>query len=613
MGFRTVALARIAVLAALACLAAAGGAQGAPLETCQGLTATVVGTAGDDVLRGTPGDDVIDAGAGNDVVFGNDGNDTICGGDGDDTLFGGSGNDALDGGAGGDGMVGGTGDDRLVGGDGNDLVAFLDTPGPENANLTTGIATGADGTDTLSGVESLVGTQFDDTLTGDANGNVFAGLGGNDTIDGGAGLDGLTLLFSDAPVSVNLATGTATGEGTDRLISIDGLSGSNFDDTLIGSDGINFIDGGSGSDTISGLGDTDLLLGDSSTAKTPGNDRIDGGAGDDFLEPSPGNDVLDGGPGRLDRLDLALAPAGVKANLATGEVTGYGKATIRNVEGIFGSPFGDTLIGSKGPDILSGGAGDDLLLGGAGDDFLEGGAGTNTFIGGPGTDYCLDGRGRSCELSGVPGSSRTAGGGRVGRNLAATGSELRALEHPLARRPAVPASSAAVAGDNTQLGDAACTGSTGARATQGTRGSTARRVASLGAPHNVHPPPPKHRPHLTSPFVPVWLQGSASLNPAAPTLTWQGTLLRFDPKRHAWVTYLQTSLLRGQLDPSGAAIWTDARGRPVDTFTRALPKGTFAWKARLGFADGQSLFDWAEPHSDYSRASGVFAPSCSFR
>ncbi len=572
---------------------------------------TIVGTPGDDVLHGTPGDDVIDAGAGNDVVFGDAGNDLVCGDEGGDTLFGGDGNDSIDGGPDGDGLVGGTGDDHLVGGDGSDLVAYLATTSGVNANLTTGVATG-DGNDTLAAVESIVGTEFDDILVGDANGNVFGGLGGNDVIDGGDGLDGLTLAFSTAPVNVNLAAGTATGEGTDRLTSIEGLSGSPFDDTLVGSNGINFMDGGSGSDSVSGLGDTDLLLGDSATAKAPGNDHLDGGAGDDFLEPSLGSDILDGGPGRLDRLDVELAPSGVTANLATGEITGYGKATMRNIEGIVGSPFGDTLIGDKGPNILSGGDGDDRLLGAAGDDFLSGGAGVNTFDGGAGTDYCLDGRGRGCELSGVPGSSRAAGGVATGRALAVTGLELRALEHPLARRSAAPASTAASAGDNTKLGDAACTGSSGARATQGTHGASARRVASLGAPHNVHPPPPKHRPHVASIFVPAWLQGGQNLTAAAPSLTWQGMLLRFDAKRKVWVAYRQTTLLRGELDPSGAVVWTDPAGRTVDTFTQALPKGTFAWKARLRFADGQSFFDWVEPHSDYSRASGVFAPSCTF-
>jgi len=63
--------------------------------TCNGLDATIEGTAGDDFLTGTPGNDVIVGLGGNDIILGNGGNDTICGGDGDDLIRGGSGDDTL--------------------------------------------------------------------------------------------------------------------------------------------------------------------------------------------------------------------------------------------------------------------------------------------------------------------------------------------------------------------------------------------------------------------------------------------------------------------------------------------------------------------------------------
>jgi Ca2+-binding RTX toxin-like protein len=92
--------------------------------TCDGLTATKVGTAGNDSLSGTAGPDVIAGLGGNDTINGFGGNDRICGGGkrdiinggpGDDHLFGQGGNDALSGGKGIDFCDGGIGTDTATG------------------------------------------------------------------------------------------------------------------------------------------------------------------------------------------------------------------------------------------------------------------------------------------------------------------------------------------------------------------------------------------------------------------------------------------------------------------------------------------------------------------
>jgi Tol biopolymer transport system component len=90
---------------------------------CGGLLATIVGTAGPDVLEGTRSDDVIVGLAGNDRIDGRGGRDVICGGSGRDALTGGRGPDRLFGGPGKDTLLGGRGPDRLDGG-----------PGPDNCN-----------------------------------------------------------------------------------------------------------------------------------------------------------------------------------------------------------------------------------------------------------------------------------------------------------------------------------------------------------------------------------------------------------------------------------------------------------------------------------------------
>src|SRR5262245_14413225 len=70
--------------------------------TCNGLVATIIGTASSDVITGTNGNDVIVGLGGNDVINGGNGNDIVCGGEGADTISGGNGDDTLFGEAGND-------------------------------------------------------------------------------------------------------------------------------------------------------------------------------------------------------------------------------------------------------------------------------------------------------------------------------------------------------------------------------------------------------------------------------------------------------------------------------------------------------------------------------
>lgn len=140
----------------------------AALPTCDGKPATIVGTAGDDVLKGTAGDDVIVGLAGSDVIKGLDGNDTICGRDGDDTL------------------IGGSGDDTLLGGRGSDWVGYGLAPAGVQVDLAAGVAAGW-GSDTLRSIENVIGSQHDDVLRGTDTANTFAALTGGTTSRDGAG------------------------------------------------------------------------------------------------------------------------------------------------------------------------------------------------------------------------------------------------------------------------------------------------------------------------------------------------------------------------------------------------------------------------------------------
>jgi Ca2+-binding RTX toxin-like protein len=277
-------LVRFVILATVAALTLPQIASAAAPK-CFGKKATIVGTAKADLIKGTSRADVIVGLGGTDTIKGVGGNDLLCGGKGADKLIGGSGgdlqsgdagNDSLSGGLGADFSFGGAGNDAFNGGTGFDLASYFFSPSGVQADLTAGTATGGEGSDSLTGIEDLEGSRFDDTLTGDAGENFFFPGGGNDTVNGRGGTtDRVDFFFSPNAVIVDLAAGTATGEGTDTLTGIGQVFGSRHDDTITGDANANSLYGGPGTDTISGADGDDTLDGGDGT------DTLDGGIGTD--------------------------------------------------------------------------------------------------------------------------------------------------------------------------------------------------------------------------------------------------------------------------------------------------------------------------------------------
>lgn len=282
-------------IAALALAVGVGGVVTAcePAPTCAGLTPTVLGTAGPDRLTGTAGPDVIAGLGGDDVVTGLGGDDVICGGPGADRIDAGPGRDVLDGQAGSDllqggddaddvrdtstdardvnDLVGGAGDDVLRGGRGRDRASYADVPASVRmvVQLSLGRAVGL-GTDTLSGIDAAIGGAGDDVISGTdraealdgrAGDDLIYGYAGDDTLIGGPGRDQVDFAEATRSVTADLATGQATGEGRDRILGFEDVSGSGFDDVLTGDAGPNAIDGRSGTDTCRGGGGADTLVG----------------------------------------------------------------------------------------------------------------------------------------------------------------------------------------------------------------------------------------------------------------------------------------------------------------------------------------------------------------
>jgi RTX calcium-binding nonapeptide repeat (4 copies) len=92
-------------------------------------------------------------------------------------------------------------------------------------------------------------------------------------------------------MTVNLASGSATGEGADALTGVENATGSSYPDLLTGSSGANVLTGSAGEDQLLGGGGDDRLYG------SAGDDTIQGEDGDDVLTGGPGADELDGGTG----------------------------------------------------------------------------------------------------------------------------------------------------------------------------------------------------------------------------------------------------------------------------------------------------------------------------
>lgn len=291
------------------------------------------GGAGNDTLDGGNQADRIYGGNGNDSIIGGldllasrdrnntlptppdaveseDGNDRLYGGAGNDTIDGGAGNDLLDGGTGNDVLRGMAGADTFRGGDGIDTVDYShESPFQLLVNLATNVASGGTASgDQFFSIENLIGSNDRiDRFIGNDAANYFQGLGGgdyfsggngNDTLDmgndadvafgeggndvliggrgydwldGGTGTDTASYVGSDAGVSVNLATGAASGghaQGLrngvmtgDRLVSIENLIGSSHADVLTGDGGGNRLTGDAGNDTLNGGAGADFLTG----------------------------------------------------------------------------------------------------------------------------------------------------------------------------------------------------------------------------------------------------------------------------------------------------------------------------------------------------------------
>ncbi len=286
------------------------------------------------------------------------------------------------------------------------------TPNDDNISSYDGddVLYGFDGNDTLQGWGG------DDTIFGGNGDDRMSGGIGDNRYDGGAGTDMVYFNGSSSlavHVDLNITGPQNTGRGMETLISIENLTGSGSDDTLIGNAVDNLfggaqgddtmfgnggndhlvgfsrndiIHGGTGDDRLRGQGDNDIIYDNTGLIADNGNDSLEGDAGMDLLYSAGGQDTIIGGADfdilYFERLtetsDVSFeALAGGAVFTETGDNSvimqieqfhvslGYGHDTIRTLGA------DDVIYGNNGNDVIEGRGGADTMFGGNGFDTVS--------------------------------------------------------------------------------------------------------------------------------------------------------------------------------------------------------------------------------------------------
>lgn len=267
--------------------------------------------------------------------------ETLVGGGGADSLFGSGGDDILEGGAGADNLDGGTGNNTASYAN---ALSVDDKTGVTVSLIAPETNTGEAAGDSFTAIQNLVGSAFDDMLTGNGSANKLFGGAGNDILDGGSGSDELTGGLGDDTFYVNLTTDKvfeANETGIDTV-----YASASFNSTG------QFIE--------------NIVLTGSGNIKATGNSL------NNQLTGNIGNNTLIGGTG-IDRVDWSAATSSLTITLdanGDGTVTGsnIGTDTFTGIENVLGGQLADIITGNGLNNVIDGGGGADSMRGGLGND-----------------------------------------------------------------------------------------------------------------------------------------------------------------------------------------------------------------------------------------------------
>lgn len=283
------------------------------------------------------------------------------------------------------------GADSVNGGLGFDIVGYggSDTGGVSVSLLAARARDTGGATDTILGFEGVAASFGDDTIIGNALGNLIGPGAGADSVNAGAGedtvsyslnfsADGIQYGANEAGdrlpvlgVTIDLLTQRATdfGGDADTIISFEHAIGGTRHDILRGSGIANHLGGAEGNDTIEGRAGADTLDGGT------GNDRMLGGLdADTYVVDAAGDVVFEALNQGTDTVRTSLASYILGLNVENLAAT---------------SAVNHSFTGNALGNVITGGAGADTIAGGLGDDTIDGGAGIDRLLGGDGDDRII--------------------------------------------------------------------------------------------------------------------------------------------------------------------------------------------------------------------------------
>ncbi|KWV56940.1 hypothetical protein AS026_32535 [Rhizobium altiplani] len=268
------------------------------------------GGAGDDIIRDAGGDDNIKANEGNDVVHAGPGLDLVLGGDGQDFIvlgtdmgsevFGGTGNDFI---------LGNKNAERILGNEGDDWLETGTFDGAPGDNFDEIFAR-----DGIRGNDVFLGDGGFDEFIGEGGDDIFVGSPGRGKMAGMSGFDWATYQENSAFVNADLSVPIVFDEAPtlpqntalDEFESVNGLSGTRFNDILAGSNedaasllplaqggGTGFLGSALDAQGIALINGLQGVVGAGVTSFAAG-DIILGGDGSDTIKGNAGDDIIDG-------------------------------------------------------------------------------------------------------------------------------------------------------------------------------------------------------------------------------------------------------------------------------------------------------------------------------
>lgn len=286
------------------------------------------------------------------------------------------------GGAGDDVIIAGTTQDIYDGGAGINTVDYSQVKGDLIIDLHTKTVTGAVNQQ-VENIQNIIGNNGDNTfigsltesnnlIGGDGKDIFFVGGGKDNQIDGKGGINTISYETTDNGVNVDLTKGTVTDAfgRNDSIRNINNITGTRFDDVLIGDDKDNIIIGNGGNDILIGMGGNNTLIGGNGGNSTAS-----------YQESAKGINV------DLSKTDKQVINNGFD-----------GSDTLKNIQSIKGSQHDDIFKTAKGSITIYGGEGNDtfyiegdaisraVIHGEAGNNLYVAGQGYNSFIGGTGID-----------------------------------------------------------------------------------------------------------------------------------------------------------------------------------------------------------------------------------